>query len=895
MASRRALATVEQQGDGKSRNFGFVGFKSEKDAHKALKYFQDTYIDTSKITVEFAKPVGDSSLSRPWSKYSEGSSAHDRVTKKHSSADVSENPTKPEKKLSKEAQLLQKAKTDPEMKAFVESFKPRSKTKIWENDDPLLAAAEVKQVGTTRWIGGVEDRKEGEGEENKQSKGDVFEYVAGGEAGTSDEEYEDVPKKQEDGEKEDGEGEAKGAGKDANQAFNPALDDMAYLKAKMSSSWKDSDDEDEGASEDEMSDEGGMKKVSKGRDDEEEQEEDEGGEEEDQEMSEGEGKDRKEDQPDMSHVTQATRQDVEQDKRDDDEDDEVEDGRLFVRNLPYSTSEEELTAFFSKFGELSEVHICIHNITKEPTGMAFILFLIPSDADKQAKQRRKEEEEQKKLEAGKDGSSYKAKKKEQQKKTSASSHNWNMLFMRSDTVAEAIANKHQMDKAQLLDHESSSSMAVRMALGETHIIETTKSDLRENGVNVSCLEVAWNLFLVEKKPRDRSNTAMLVKNIPFSTTLQELRELFERFGDVSHAVLPKTKTMAIVDFTHPSEARKAFKSLAYSQFKHQPIYLEWAPVDIFLPGAPTLSSEGGKKQPKAVEEEGKTQEGGKAGKQEKQQEEKSPEGSGRTLYVKNLNFKTTEEALKGKMEGGGGEVKAVRIVTKPNPKAGKDSKEPSRLSMGYGFVEFKRSKDANEALRKLQGTKLDGHVLQLKMSSRVSADSSAGEVDVTKDNRSRAKPSDSQAPQDCSKLVIRNVPFEANKKELRDLLSSFGELTSLRLPSKFDGSHRGFAFAEFVTHQEAAAAKDALGATHLYGRHLVIEWAEEEQSLEAVRRKTARYFSKLSEATSQQASDDVAPTHTLRGAWGLQGTAKRRKIEETLEENGEMAFEEAFD
>eukprot|EP00960_Hanusia_phi_P021960 650369-Hanusia_phi.AAC.1 len=157
--------------------------------------------------------------------------------------------------------------------------------------------------------------------------------------------------------------------------------------------------------------------------------------------------------------------------------------------------------------------------------------------------------------------------------------------------------------------------------------------------------------------------------------------------------------MAIVDFTHPSEARKAFKSLAYSQFKHQPIYLEWAPVDIFLPGAPTLSSAGGEKQPKGGKDESKKQEGGKKAKeQEQEQDEKSSAGSGRTLYVKNLNFKTTEEALKEKM-GGGGEVKAVRIVSKPNPKAGKDSKEPARLSMGYGFVEFKRSKDANEALR----------------------------------------------------------------------------------------------------------------------------------------------------------------------------------------------------
>ena len=45
-------------------------------------------------------------------------------------------------------------------------------------------------------------------------------------------------------------------------------------------------------------------------------------------------------------------------------------------------------------------------------------------------------------------------------------------------------------------------------------------------------------------------------------------------------------------------------------------------------------------------------------------------------------------------------------------------------------------------------------------------------------------------------------------------------------------------FESVGQHQEAVAAKDALQATHLYGRHLVIEWAEEEQSLEAVRRKT---------------------------------------------------------
>lgn len=42
------------------------------------------------------------------------------------------------------------------------------------------------------------------------------------------------------------------------------------------------------------------------------------------------------------------------------------------------------------------------------------------------------------------------------------------------------------------------------------------------------------------------------------------------------------------------------------------------------------------------------------------------------------------------------------------------------------------------------------------------------------------------------------------------------------------GEHRGFAFVEFSTAQEAQSAKVALSATHLYGRHLVLEWAKED-------------------------------------------------------------------
>ena len=44
-------------------------------------------------------------------------------------------------------------------------------------------------------------------------------------------------------------------------------------------------------------------------------------------------------------------------------------------------------------------------------------------------------------------------------------------------------------------------------------------------------------------------------------------------------------------------------------------------------------------------------------------------------------------------------------------------------------------------------------------------------------------------------------------------------------------------FVEFVSKQEAAKALAALQSTHLYGRHIVVSYAEQEQSVEEMRKK----------------------------------------------------------
>ena len=123
---------------------------------------------------------------------------------------------------------------------------------------------------------------------------------------------------------------------------------------------------------------------------------------------------------------------------------------------------------------------------------------------------------------------------------------------------------------------------------------------------------------------------------------------------------------------------------------------------------------------------------------------------------------------------------------------------------------------------------LDKHKVQLQLARQKA--SSKGGKDKTKEKEKGTK------------LVVRNVAFEATRKDLMGLFGPFGHIKSCRLPKKFDGSHRGFAFVEFVTKQEAGNAMEGVGGTHLYGRRLVVEYAAQgaEEGLTELRAKTAK-------------------------------------------------------
>ena len=79
------------------------------------------------------------------------------------------------------------------------------------------------------------------------------------------------------------------------------------------------------------------------------------------------------------------------------------------------------------------------------------------------------------------------------KSLSGSNHNWNTLFLGMNAVADIMANRYNTSKGDILDDASSSSLAVRMALGETQVVTETRKFLESQGVKLDVFGQVWQL------------------------------------------------------------------------------------------------------------------------------------------------------------------------------------------------------------------------------------------------------------------------------------------------------------------------------------------------------------------------------------------------------------------
>lgn len=481
--------------------------------------------------------------------------------------------------------------------------------------------------------------------------------------------------------------------------------------------------------------------------------------------------------------------------------------RLFVRNLPYMTTELDLVEAFGIHGEISEVHIVVDKKTKKSKGFAFIEFESASDAKTALKELdgsifqgrllhvlpsdEKPRSHFQSVHPAENSSlsSFKKEKEAKLKETIGNRVAWNTFYIKPDTIMEAVADHYQISKSDLMNPDAS-DLGVRLALGETHILEKTKNELENAGVDISKLEeaAAASGKSALKQSILRSNTTLIVKNLHYHSNETELREMFQSFGEIERFVMPSTHAMAIIQFQNAEDSQRAFRNLAYKKYKSVPLYLEWAPKDLLT--QPIQNS------------------------QQKEKEDESEE-IGVTLYVKNLSFSTKDSDLAKHFDIAaseiGGQLRSARVARKTHSNG-------TIVSAGFGFVELNSESVAQHVLQKLQDSVLDGHKLQIRRSTRC----------LTKN----AKPPSNEENDETTKLIVKNLAFESTREDVLQLFHPYGQISHCRLPKRFDGRHRGFAFLEFVTKEQAKNAKERISGTHLYGRRLKIEFADSEQSIE---------------------------------------------------------------
>ncbi|KAK4872453.1 hypothetical protein RN001_014482 [Aquatica leii] len=755
--------------DGKFRQFAFIGYHNENEANEAVNQFHNSHIKTNKIKVELCAFLGDDKKPKSWSKYAKDSTAY----RDSHAEDVPVEPPKPTTEEPRKVELLEKYKDDPNFEEFLQLNAPKSahllleakqndriNEKPVENIDTKPAHQEVSDADYMKSL--VKQK-----EEKPKEKMSLYTLK-----------LRNLPyncKK-----------------KDIKDFFRTTMPfsirlprhikGICYVAFKTEKKFKKALVKD--------------KSFINGK-----------------QISVTLYKSPTEASDKVDSVKTKWKSQEEALKQ---EEDIAESGRIFIRNLSYTCTEEDIQERFAKYGPITEINLPIDPTTRKLKGFGFVTFLMPehavkaySDLDGSIVHGRmlhllpgKAKDEEKVNEA--ESTNYKQKKASKLKTNAGMSYNWNSLFLGHDAVAEVVARTYGTSKEAVLNPHGNTNAAVRLALGETQIIASTRKYLEGEGVHLDAFNTG---------PVKRSKTVILVKNLPAETKLSELKQLFTKYGVIGRIIFPPSGITAIVEFLEPSEARKAFTNLAYSKFKYTPLYLEWAPENSLKPQTVTEKDDN---QSNVTESE--------------QQEElvKEPDED-TTLFVKNLNFKTTDNSLHQHFQSCG-DIYYATVATK------RDRNNPSiQLSMGYGFVRFMDKAGANKALKTLQGSTLDDKTLELKRSERTLRN----DVHQSKKLVKVIKPTG-------TKILVRNIPFQANYKELFELFKTFGEIKALRLPKKMSqqNEHRGFGFVDYFTNTDAKKAFEALcQSTHLYGRRLVLEWAStEDQEVDEIRKRTAEHF-----------------------------------------------------
>lgn len=388
----------------------------------------------------------------------------------------------------------------------------------------------------------------------------------------------------------------------------------------------------------------------------------------------------------------------------------------------------------------------------------------------------------------------------------------------------------------------------------------------------------YEAIIADTEPVEESGR-LFIRNLNYNCKQEDLEEVFSKYGELTEVHFPidkqtrMPKGYAYVEFMFPKNAAKAYEELNGTNFQGRNFHL--------IPSKP-------KPEPKLIDGQMPTRPRSSgmplnqsSFKREKMQEQKNvaPKGSNWNILFlgqnaladvvsdksgvdksKLLTQQTQKDPIAVRMAlGDASAVDEMRkflitngveldsfdnpqtprsrnvIIVKNLPSSDTNRQELQSLFERHGrvarvimppngltaIVEMEEPVEAKLAFKRLAYSKFKESILYLEWAP----------INVFREkslvDQEKAEMEQMEKIQTGTKILIKNVPFEATANEIKKVFAAYGELNFVRLPKKIDGQHRGFAFVDFLTKEEALRAFRGLGhSTHLYGRKLILEWAK---------------------------------------------------------------------
>ncbi|NXL73759.1 NUCL protein, partial [Leptocoma aspasia] len=167
--------------------------------------------------------------------------------------------------------------------------------------------------------------------------------------------------------------------------------------------------------------------------------------------------------------------------------------------------------------------------------------------------------------------------------------------------------------------------------------------------------------------------------------------------------------------------------------------------------------------------------------------ENKKERDARTLFLKNLPYRVTEDEIREVFEN----ALEVRIVMN------KDGN-----SKGMAYVEFKTEAEANKALEEKQGTEIEGRAVVIDFT---------GEKSQQEHQKGESKT-----------LIVNNLSYAATEETLQEV---FKKASSIKVPQNNQGRPKGYAFVDFATSEDAREALNSYNNTEIEGRTIRLEFS----------------------------------------------------------------------